>query len=864
MSRLALLLLGACLLLPAAPAWQIRYAHQPDQTTEWTAMGRVPAFAVETDGETVTFADAADGRCRGWMFAARPLPLPADAPARVVVSLEYQTFCSLDTPMARSGEVYVFLATPDAWRTLGETPAGGSRFSPGNPPKGMLMAKVKGQGADVLDWQAAEVRFGAVAEEMRTAKELVAGVAWGTYHFNEERGAFRNLRWTMQTQDDLRWDFWEAFDLDLPDLAAVRTAVEAKDESAATRALASYYRGRTAPVVANPLAPASAGTIRRADETLAHTYRLAACPVYTFPDGIVWNLDPFNYNQWPVALNRHMEWRFLGEAYLKTKDEKYAAEWDAQVRDWTSAMPVLIAPGWIEGPFNTPGKTSLSLDAGIRTGQTWFPSFAVFRDSPSVRDETIVAFVRSCWDHGRYLMREENFRLSSNWGAMESNGLYHLGVMMPEFGEAPVWRETALRRTMEMIDHQVYPDGAQTELAPGYHGVSLRNFLGVMRLAKANALPIPEDFANRLEGMFEYYLRIADPDLRTPHVNDSGRGGITGILREGSELFPERQDFLWGATARHQGTEPAFLSCVMPWAGWVSMRSDWSSQASWLFFDAGPFGTGHQHEDKLGILLHAYGKPLVTECGTYAYDTSEWRKYCLSTRGHSSVLVDDQDQACRRDRSQYRATQPDTYGFFDSPVATYARDTHVSGYGNPPDKSVVHRRRVLFVKPDLFLVVDDLVALDEREHEAEVQFLLNAEGADLDAASHVAISHHDTNQPAIAIIPLQTDGLRSRIAQGETEPTVRGFIPKGFEKLEPAPAILYTASFAKQMTRAWLLVPFQGESVPVRLVTQDGGVSTVELADGDMARIRVTRDSLSWEDSKRAFSREEDPLRPAQ
>ena len=380
----------------------------------------------------------------------------------------------------------------------------------------------------------------------------------------------------MQNQDDIRREFWLSLNLDLPSLAAVRKAIADDDEPAATRALAAHYRKRETPVVANPVVPASAGQLRRADETMGHTYRLAGCPPYTFDGEIVWNADPFNYNQWPVALNRHVEWRYLAAAYLRTGDEKYAAEWDAQVRHWVSSMPVLIAPNWIQGPFNTAGKTSLSLDAGIRTGQTWFPSFAVFRESPSVTDETIVAFVRSAWEHARYLMRGENFRRHSNWGAMESNGLYHIGVMLPEFRKASLWRETAMQRTMEMIADQVYPDGAQTELAPGYHGVSLRNFLGVMRLANTNQIAVPNDFAQRLEGMFDYYLRIADPAFRTPNLNDSSRGGVTGILREGSELFPQRQDFLWAAENRHAGTETAIpvLGHAMGGLGRVPQRLD--------------------------------------------------------------------------------------------------------------------------------------------------------------------------------------------------------------------------------------------------------------------------------------------------
>lgn len=850
----------------AADPWQFRYAYQPDQTPEWTAMGRVPAFAitVSPDGETVTYADAPDGRCRGWVFAARPLPIPDPPPFSLSASLEFQTFCTLAN---RSGVFHLFLATPEAWETFANEPEQGASFNPGHPPAGMLLLAVKHQGDDVPDWETAEyLAFPALPEEMRNRRELMAGVVWGTYHFNEERGGFRNLRWTMRSKEDAQREFWQALDLDRPELTGVRAALAAKDEAAAETALAAHLRQRRTPVVANPVGP-SASRIARANETIARTYRLAGCPVYTFPDEIVWNADPFNYNQWPVALNRHSEWVFLAEAYLHTGDETYAREWDAQVRHWVEAMPVLIAPSWIQGPFNTPGKTSLSLDAGIRMGQTWFPTLEAFKTSPSVSDATLIDFLRSCWQHGVYLMREENYRRASNWGAMESNGLYHLGVMLPEFKDAGLWRDTALERTCDMMDYQVYPDGAQTELSPGYHGVSLNNFLGVMRLARANNLPIPADFTDRLERMFDYYLRITEPDLRTPGFNDSNRVSITSFLREGLELFPEREDFRWGAEQRRLGTEPAYLSCVMPWAGWVIMRSDWSADARYLHFGAGPFGTGHQHEDNLGIVLHAYGRRLITNCGFYSYDTSDWRRYVLSTRGHSTVRINDQEQNTRSDRSQHRAEQPDTYGFFDSAACTYARSTHTAGYGNPPDKAVQHRRRVLFLKPDLFLVVDDFAAGDGREHEAEIQFLLEASGADHDPDSLAVVSHRQPGQPGIAILPLVREGVNLRIAQGETEPLVRGFIPRGFEKLDPAPAVLYTHRFTGRATLAWLLVPFQEERPPVALLetaTSEGRTrARLQLSEG-IAEVQLDPAFLGWQDPARAFVRDEPPLPAAE
>ena len=172
------------------PAWEIRYAHQPDQTPEWTRMGRVPAFTVSVEEQTVAFADATDGRCRGWVFVARPLRLPERPPVRILAEMEFQTFCSIDTPHPRSGLVYLFLATPEAWKSLADAPEQGRPFAAGHPPKGMLIAKVRGHGPDVLEWiTSGAVLFSALPESMRREKALMAGVALGDISL--QRGTWR-------------------------------------------------------------------------------------------------------------------------------------------------------------------------------------------------------------------------------------------------------------------------------------------------------------------------------------------------------------------------------------------------------------------------------------------------------------------------------------------------------------------------------------------------------------------------------------------------------------------------------------------------------------------------------------------------
>ena len=857
--------------LPWSGDWEIRYGQQPDQKPEWNAKGYTPRWRVnwrDQQAPDLEWGDQPNGDCRGWFLLARPVRVPDPAPAQITVEFDYKTMCEMNAPRPRSGAIYAILVSRAAWDALSKKPENAAVLNPGRAGTEFAGAQVHGNRNDAMDWTPSG-KFGlTLPGSAKPGDEYLIGIAWGAWHYHcKEAGAMRNMKLGVRTEKERRMAFWNAFDLDRPEMEAMKAAVEKGDEKAAEAALVALMRKLERPCVDDvPTAEPSDNIMKRADETLAGTYRLAGCPTYTFEGPVVWNADPYNYNQWAIALNRHVEWRFVASAYRKTGDARYAKFWSDQVRDWVASMPVIIEP-YIEGPYNQPGRPSLSLDAGIRMGQSWFQSFEVFRKAPEVPDAAIVDFVRSCYDHALYLMKPENFRSGSNWGAMESNGLYHIGVLLPEFRDAATWRKTAMDRTHAELNKQVYPDGAQTELTPGYHGVSLRNFLMVMKLARANNEPLPADFVDRMERMFDYYARIVRPNFRAPELNDSGRMNPAAYLREGYELFPKREDFRWMGTMGKEGTPPDYVSTVLPWAGWVIMRGGWNPEATWLLLDAGPFGTGHQHEDKLGILLHAHGHDFLAEGGNYAYDKSKWRKYVLSTRAHNTVRIDGQDQHCRPVRSEHRATEPNQYGFTDSDTYAYARDSHTAGYTGDVGKSVAHRRRVLFVKPDWYIVVDDFAATDRKTHTAETQFIMDLDSAELDTQTMRTLTcPAGPDQARLAIVPLATDALKGRVVKGQEDPEVRGFIPHRFGQFQPVPAAIYEQPFTNSDVQAWALVPYTGDACPLASVegTRNGATleATLHFADGSTAKLEATPTKMTYTPATgAAFEAKEDPLR---
>jgi len=638
-------------------------------------------------------------------------------------------------------------------------------------------------------------------------------------------------------------EFFAALDLGLPALSAVQAAVAADDWPAARRAFAQYLRQRTTPRwhvepqqrPRHASRPAGVDT-RAADRVVAH--ELTSCGIaHQFGPDIDWSINPtpLRYPEWTWQLSRHAIWVSLARAYWATGDETYAREFTAQLRDWISDNPVPV-----NASGNHVGSRWRTIEAGIRMLGNWPDCFFHFLSSPSFDDDAVVLMVTSMLEHARHLMAHPT---GNNWLAMEMNGLFHVGALFPEFTEARLWRETAAGRLYEEMAIQVYPDGAQVELAPGYHGVSLGCFQGTLKLAELNGIALPGDYAERFEKMIDVYQKLAMPDGLFPALNDSGWGDCRRPLRAGAERFPQRQDWLWVGSSGQEGQAPAFTSVAFPYAGWAVMRSGWGPEDLYLHFEYGPFGAAHQHEDKLSLVMHAHGRRLLTEGGVYAYDSSPWRRYVLSTRAHNTIMVDGLEQHRRGQRETFLSPEPLPNRWITTAQFDFAEGWFDEGYGPDRDRTVTHRRAVLFVKPDLWLVVDRLSPTDAASHRYEAIFHMDADEADVLEAP-LAVCSRGTDQPRVAIVPLAPSGLTAAVVKGQEEPAVQGWVPAGGYAMRPIATPIFSISAPGTVLLPWLIVPLRaGQALPIRAVRSEASgeeaVFSVDLADGRRHVLRL-------------------------
>ena len=541
--------------------------------------------------------------------------------------------------------------------------------------------------------------------------------------------------------------FGKYVDCTIPALKDIPAKMAAGDEAGANKIFADYVRATLDPMRVNrewyegSLTKKGKADMRRQVERIMD-YRLSACGVpYHFKEHKVdWLFNPtYNgYREWPWQLGRQPFFTELARYYtMMGGDEKAAETWRDMVSSW-------IAQGGACPEDAPPGRPVMwrTLDSGLRVAG-WCKQIHAFVKSPSLSDEFIVRFFRSIRDHGHRL---EKPLTSNNWRIMELDGLVHIAMLFPFLTESASWRESSLKEYEKQMDLQIYPDGFQFELAPGYHGILPHDYGKLRSLALACGMPEPPFILKGLERAYDMYPHITRPDRCAPPINDSGAVAIKGPLLTASKLYPAREDFKWFATEGKEGRPPSYLSYAFPYAGAVAFRSSWDRDAVWADMDCSPFGRGHQHEDKLNVLISAYGKNLVVESGCYAYDGSEMRKYVLSTRAHNTIMVDGLEQCTRRG---WKWLPEDIYKkadfiFSTTPEVDVARDAYVKGYGRGkvPVKATHARTTIFFKKvPGLapfFVVVDRLTAPDDKPHTYDSLWHLETSELKVSGVNYVA------------------------------------------------------------------------------------------------------------------------------
>ena len=523
---------------------------------------------------------------------------------------------------------------------------------------------------------------------------------------------------------------------------------------------------------------------------------------FTF-EGVTKTLPPSSWtpthNEWTNLLNRHGYFRSLGLAYWATGDERYARGFVALLRDWIACCPVPpeVSDSW--GRFGTAWRT---LETGIRVRE-WLDDLQLFMDAPAFDAEAKYLLTRSLVEHARRLYARNDTFHQGNWQVAECSGLAEAALAFPECRESGPWLERALALLTEHMEKDVYPDGAHWEVSPGYHSWVTRQYLEVSRLCQLNGHDVPA-LTRRHEKMFDFIMAITKPDHRYPPLGDSGfaQNTVHDLMGLGALLYKRGDfralaapailsDWVWifgpqveAQYAALRATPPDPGSRWLPDSGFTVMRTGWNPADRYLLLNAAPWGGGHNHLDRLEVVLYA-GRDLLIDPGMYSYDQPLAGTYFRRSQAHNVLLIDGQEQP--------NPPRAKVLSWHANPAADF-----VAAELSEPDGGR-HQRSVLFVRPDYWVVVDHVFG--RGEHEISRRFHLPL-GASATATDHTARTAFTT-------------GTNLEIANlsGGTVRLEDGWVPTSFEKAEQGQVVTLVNRVTLPAVLCTVLTPLENKAL---------------------------------------------------
>lgn len=549
-------------------------------------------------------------------------------------------------------------------------------------------------------------------------------------------------------------------------------------------------------------------------------------PKITAKGTIDWLFNPISSPEWLWRLNRHQWWPILGLAYQKTGDERYSAAFVSQMLDWVTSSPP-------PSRMDEKSPTWRLMEVGMRMCVSWIPAFGLFYESPIFTNEAKLIMLRSIYDHARFLSL---FKTKQNHLLRESNGLAYVSVYFSEFKESKLWQQVALTRLDQELTKQINQDGSHIEMSPGYQWVVVDEFEKTYDLLQSDNLSLPqENLTTWLEKMYHVLAYLVRPDGTFPEVNDGFMRWQYTRLANAGEKFG-RDDFIYIGTAGRQGASPNVTSVGFNDAGLYVMRSDWTREARYLLFDAGPYGGYHGHEDKLSIELFAFGQPFIVDSGSYTYEkTDPFRTYFVGSQAHNTVLVDGQSQI-RRWNEDNMTPKPALGNYatwtsqsdFDYVSATYNDGYSVFSLQKPKEpvvsNDVTHTRHIIFVKPDYWIMVDEIQA--SNVHNYQLLFHTPPEMLVNGGAENKVVLGTAPGAAHLYLIPAAPQNVNVRWLAGSETP-IQGWYSVDHHHKTPSTVVIYEQENSASTILTTLLYPCSAGQ------TDDGvNIEPIEVSEG--------------------------------
>ena len=595
----------------------------------------------------------------------------------------------------------------------------------------------------------------------------------------------------------------DQFNLDYPSLEKVKWEFENGNVVNACNELLNYYKnGNTASDLRKTLPKKTDQTKAEIDTILNNVFVVqnvrGKVPYLTNGHRDWYYKGPNNDKEWAWLSNRHSQLNSVFNTYLETGNPKYAQYIDLFLKDFI-----------IMGNPYPAVKSSTSVWRGLEVAaraKIWSKIFYGLLESEYISPATQLLLLSSLPDHAHY---NRNFHSSNNWLTMEISALATVSAYFPEYKNSEEWLDYAIETMTQSMKDQVYSDGVQTELSSHYHNVSLNNFELFKEICDRANRKLPHFYNRTIEAMYGYIAHMVRPSGFRVMNNDGDRGSDQNLILKGAKKFGH-SDWEYIASNGQVGSKPKDgPSYFYPWAGHFVSRSDFDRDAHWSFFDMGPWGSGHQHNDKLHLSVSAYGKDFLVDSGRFAYTgevAEKFRPYAKSSAAHNLLLIDGKGQQ-NGPKLTDKPLGEDHYKIatnFDYASSSFDQFMDLEG-------TVKHTRSVFYVRGEFWVVVDNIET--DRPRKIDALWHWHPENAVVKDRSMVKTVNERGN---LTLVPISKQKFDIRLIKGQETPEIQAWYSPEYNLYEPNTTSSYSCEIKGNTTLVWLLMPSEKENPSIK------------------------------------------------
>jgi len=478
-----------------------------------------------------------------------------------------------------------------------------------------------------------------------------------------------------------------------------------------------------------------------------------------------WHKDPITNYQLPIDLhwsqisddsatdikfiwepNRFAFVYTLVRAYALTQDEKYPQAFWGLIQDWADKNPPNTGANWKDGQ-----EIALRLMA-------WTFGFYAFIHSPSTTNLQISQFTQLIAAQAERIHANIGYAIStrSNHTISEAFGLWMVGLLFPELKDSEKYFILGKRLLEEEATNQIFPDGGYSMYSLNYHRFILHLYLYAIQLGELSQLPFTNYLKDSISKSISFLSHLIDPITGHMPVYGSNDGALVlplnncdftdyrpllqlgSIITTGQPMFESGEwdeDVYWlcgeidltpnpsperrgGRLPSPNGRRVGDEGDSFPQGGTYILRNKNSSAIlRCTDFTSRPSHADQLHTDlwQLHTDLWIGSHNIAIDAGTYLYSgAAVWRNGLARTSAHNTVTVDGKDQMTMVSRFTWT-------NWAKGKVLKQAEDLwqgEHDGY-----KPVRHKRTVMALEGDRWLVIDDLEA--NEPHHYTLHWLLN-------------------------------------------------------------------------------------------------------------------------------------------